>query len=896
MSRSGWLFRVSLFAAIITAWICASRVWAATFTWNAAGDGNWSDTSKWTISGGTDADGVPDQDDDIIIPDAAGNRTITLDATPGGYGAAYWRYRSLAISQFTAGATNRLLFNNDLRMDNSEYQMGTSFNAPAGTVIMDTGGYTWEWNSMTTGGTRTFGSNVIINAAGGSKQNQRSWHDQPTPVIQGTVNITGSTVTAFLSGGNGTNILDNGSVLCIAANGALNSARPFDLRGTITGDGTGGLRIRGTTGATRFPGGASLGSQLKLMSGTIVVEDGAYFNGRVHLNADDFDYCSASPNTVLTNLTIAPNGGGGWNAPGAIGSAAPYQDENGYGAPSPVEVTANADTSTNWGIHKLTFKRLNMDGSTFSDRGALMLTDRHGNDPLSAAKEFMLVNFVDNGLYENLYLSDATRGYDLHVNGAVSNWTKLAGLHLDTAGSQSTVRFLVPGGGLNLAQNVYVSSGATLRIEGPASVSLDWLKFTSGGTFDFEGTNFMAVYNYTPGTGTVESHGYVVYGAAEAKSTNGAASGARLVIKGSLQTGGGNLTAGGQTRIWTNGAPVVGPPSRIDIQGDYLAWVWNNEGERITGQFNLGRKAVISVTGNFTHRQFHEGNTGDSLTNNWWVDQSPDCGLLVFNGGGLVTQTWETMSSVATVFTGLNFYAQSAAPAAGTTIAGATSGASATVVKVSGDLLKLADVSGTFAADEILNFSDGKTARAYSGQSVRPDLTDNAYPYPTVSIGEEGGSPAYVRLVNAYNHRRYTPVGASAVQIERNLIVTTGATFDLGALTNILCAGEGTVRGLVTNSVSGGTMIITNGALLTMGEGGIVDVDSLALAADSRIVFAKGRGAYIRVDGDRTSVFESHIVAGRLMAERGVVKALYTPAEDHTRLFASAAGTVFVAR
>lgn len=44
---------------------------ATNFTWTAAGDGNWTDTTKWTQSG--DADGVPDGDDTVIFNTAGSN-------------------------------------------------------------------------------------------------------------------------------------------------------------------------------------------------------------------------------------------------------------------------------------------------------------------------------------------------------------------------------------------------------------------------------------------------------------------------------------------------------------------------------------------------------------------------------------------------------------------------------------------------------------------------------------------------------------------------------------------------------------------------------------------------------------------------------------------------------
>ena len=54
--------------------LCFSQ---ATITSNAV-DGNWSNASHWTITSGSDADGIPDSDDDVII---ASGHTMTVDAS-----------------------------------------------------------------------------------------------------------------------------------------------------------------------------------------------------------------------------------------------------------------------------------------------------------------------------------------------------------------------------------------------------------------------------------------------------------------------------------------------------------------------------------------------------------------------------------------------------------------------------------------------------------------------------------------------------------------------------------------------------------------------------------------------------------------------------------------------
>ena len=44
-------------------------VFAATFI--SAANGNWNAAGTWTLTGGTDADGIPDSDDDVTIDDGS---------------------------------------------------------------------------------------------------------------------------------------------------------------------------------------------------------------------------------------------------------------------------------------------------------------------------------------------------------------------------------------------------------------------------------------------------------------------------------------------------------------------------------------------------------------------------------------------------------------------------------------------------------------------------------------------------------------------------------------------------------------------------------------------------------------------------------------------------------
>lgn len=63
--------------------LLAGRAWSAdpaTFEWQGSAGGSWTDPARWTITAGTDGDGIPDADDTVIVtaavdqPDAVGLR------------------------------------------------------------------------------------------------------------------------------------------------------------------------------------------------------------------------------------------------------------------------------------------------------------------------------------------------------------------------------------------------------------------------------------------------------------------------------------------------------------------------------------------------------------------------------------------------------------------------------------------------------------------------------------------------------------------------------------------------------------------------------------------------------------------------------------------------------
>jgi fibronectin-binding autotransporter adhesin len=53
---------------IVIGWVSAHGASAAVFNWSGAASSNWTASANWVLISGTDPDGVPDADDDVILP------------------------------------------------------------------------------------------------------------------------------------------------------------------------------------------------------------------------------------------------------------------------------------------------------------------------------------------------------------------------------------------------------------------------------------------------------------------------------------------------------------------------------------------------------------------------------------------------------------------------------------------------------------------------------------------------------------------------------------------------------------------------------------------------------------------------------------------------------------
>lgn len=833
-SRSGWSWVV----VVVGLLIAGGAARGAAYTWDGSGDanasGNWSVIANWN----PESAGKPDAGDDVTLPSVtAGTRTITLDAARA--------FRTLTINQSTAGATNRLLLSANLTSDFNTDLLPT-LNASAGTIVIDKGSYNFNYTSGGSVRNWILGPNVILNSSGG--QMQDTWQtDKPSITLQGTANF--STALTTMGAGNVFTV-DSGGVLNLTSSGAasVGDTGTITNKGTINGNSTGSLKAR-----------------------TVVL-----------------DTSSAVPTSIATiyadNLSIRSATAASFDLSGTS------LQRNKIDQTASLECAASG-AGTNFKIG--TWKAVNP-GGTAQDAVRTRLVNDYANSGTQTSEYFLVGTFDASGAYNQEF---DLNGQRLVIDGGVANCVGGGNLRLSNRSSgHGYLEFRTTGGTLNLNNGpVGLSSGGTLEVVGPASIAnfvladMGTSVGTNGGTFKFNG-------NVThPATDTDISTSNSTITIDLVSTANTFDSGRRFRVRnrsivtfngkftGSSMDGGNASSAAnfglgvtGTTKSGT-GTPAVTNAGQITITGSLGS---GGNGERI----EIGRDAALRVGGNFTV-SWWSGLAG-AANRTFFADTSTHAGSFIFNGGGASVQTNEVLSKGYAVITGLSYYqAAGTAPAAGQTVTGGSSGATATINFINGDILQLTSVSGTFQADETLTFSGGGTARAYDTQFAGLDgqtvgNTTVHLPIGTLCIGDPAGTNAWVKLANPNN-----PWGVTEdTQVARNLIVTTNSTFDIASFKMVVaCGTNSAVAGLITNSVAGGQLILTNGVKLVFLKGGAIEVATIQIAADCVVDFNNKPASYIRVLGNQKGTFDALIAGGQIINTGGnTPQAKYTSADDRT--------------
>lgn len=309
------------------------------FTFSPGGaNGNWNASANWTLSSGTDADGIPDADDDVIIPNG---KTVNINVssacnaiTLNGNATINFTMANQTLSvnglmtmngtsSVTGGSASRIL---DLLGDfvipaSQTGSIGSVSVTQAATKTFTITG-TFTPNSAT--GTKTLG-NVVINSTG-------TWR-ATSGETYATQNFTMN--NGSLIDGNSTAIIN------IGGNFSVQPSTPglHSKIGRIT------LNVAGSTAVTGYLEFANSSSGTKTFNNTITVSVGATWDNVI--GEDPVINCSI----VNNGLWPVPSGGTGqYN----VSIAGTYS----YSGTTEIGMTIlslqSASTVTNTGILRLT--------------------------------------------------------------------------------------------------------------------------------------------------------------------------------------------------------------------------------------------------------------------------------------------------------------------------------------------------------------------------------------------------------------------------------------------------------------------------------------------------------------------------------------------------------------
>lgn len=267
--------------------------YCATFNSNGVSN-DWGVASTWTISG-TDSDGIPDTDDDVIINSG---HSITSSVT---------RY------------SKSILVNGTIQLNGkSTYVYGSFTNngtiSGTGAFLFSAAGTISSISAITNGGDWFFRANGINIAAGTviNKSNYFQLSSGVTVTNLGSVTLSGSLVL------NGSSTWTNGtnSFLSFAANitgtGTINASASGNTV-TYTGS-TSSIKAVTYNNLTLNAPGTS--TQTKTLAGNITVNNNLTINNPVQLNADSFqitiggNYANNSNRNIIDQTIITFNGSG----------------------------------------------------------------------------------------------------------------------------------------------------------------------------------------------------------------------------------------------------------------------------------------------------------------------------------------------------------------------------------------------------------------------------------------------------------------------------------------------------------------------------------------------------------------------------------------------------------
>ena len=263
--------------------LVATAASAATLTWSAARPGSWSNSINWTVTSGTDGDGVPDSDD-IVVFNATSQQPSTIDQA--------FTIQRLQIGVGYTGlvslGTNTLDISAELTTDSAiTLDAQSGLVRAVGTSVFNTAASVGEFE-ITGGGDATFTQDLNING-----------DLRLTSVFRlfgpGRLKVTGNVIAADAN--------SNGSTAFVRLEGAGNQ--------TLFGPGTFHLMDVGKSGGSLSIDNTFVQSfqQVTVTNGTWNVNGVTITSGTFRVNAAGILTGAGTLNGPLTNAsggTIVP--------------------------------------------------------------------------------------------------------------------------------------------------------------------------------------------------------------------------------------------------------------------------------------------------------------------------------------------------------------------------------------------------------------------------------------------------------------------------------------------------------------------------------------------------------------------------------------------------------------
>lgn len=482
--------------------IAASVSQAATFT-SAAPTGNWSAPATWTVTG-TDADGIPDNDDDVIITTG---HTVTNDVAN-----VYAKSITVSGGTFSLNSKKTHIYGN-FTNNGSITGSGNIYFHAAGTISgSSTFGTAGDWFFYSThtiaAGTAIVKTNYLQIQSGSTVTNNGT-----VILAAGALAITGTWINA-----NGSSLTmgqspsGTGVLQCSAATNTVTYYGPgastirtlFSAYNNLTLSGGSAHTKTISTGTLNVTGNLLIGSGVTLNCASQTIN----LSGNWTNNA----------NISCTNMgTVNFNGSGTQTITRSVTEAFNNLTKSGSGTLTlAVNVNVNGTTTLSSGTLNPSAFAYNQKGASWLNNGATLNTGASGSVTFRGTTN-QTIDGSTSTTFGNLIINNPGHSVTLALNQTVNGATTLTAGILDISTfnfNQSGSAFNFNGGTLNTAAagNVVFTMSGTTTITATSTPSFGNVVVNGSGTVML-GTAINILGNLTLTTGTLNvnsSNNYTV--------------------------------------------------------------------------------------------------------------------------------------------------------------------------------------------------------------------------------------------------------------------------------------------------------------------------------------------------------------------------------------------------